>query len=54
MQDNSSKQTQDDSKSVKEQQVYFFSLIQLKNQSSVSKGNWVKIPKIKNNDTQRQ
>lgn len=47
MQENSSKQTQDDSKAAKEQQDYFPSLIQLKNQSSVSKGKRVKIPKIK-------
>jgi len=37
MQGNSSKQTQDDSKVVKEQHDYFPSLIQLKNQSSVNK-----------------
>lgn len=52
MQENPSKQTQDDSKEAKEQD-YFPSLIQLKNQWSVTKGNRVKIPKIKNNDTQK-
>ena len=51
---NSLKQTQYDPKVAKEKQDYFPSLIQLKNQSSVSKGNQVKIPKIKNNGTQRR
>lgn len=53
MQENSLKQTQEDSKSTKEQQDYFLSPMLLKNQSSVSKGHWVKFPKIKSDDTPR-